>query len=354
MTSSTSSSDPASAEKPRASEGPEGRFHPDPGGVQVWLPDGPDLPGDPAHRDPAAWSLLLLAIMTVLVVVFRDDPRPADAPDWFFMQKLEWEGDLATVVAGDSRVYRGVVPGELASQLPAPIGNFGFSSAKYDREYLDRIRSTLDDAAPHRVVLLGITPFAFTTREAGFKDAVARNEARRVPLWWMRSVDLDHALAPIDPSIFVPMVGRKSVDRASAGEYRQVFHRDGWVESDREVEDPHRAWREGLPPLAAAYETDPARIEALLDAVGRWTGEGIVVGAFRPPVPEQTDVLESTLWGVDFPSLRAAIESAGGHWLDGGDPSTYRIYDGSHLDAESARRFTREIGDELAGSMGPR
>lgn len=354
MTSSTSSSE---VEHDRGSTFPtrvEGRFYANVDHADVWLPEGPDLPGDPIRRDPAALILLVLLVLSVVIVVFRFDSRPAAAPDWFFMQKIEWRGEAGTVIAGDSRVYRGVAPGQMEEVLPSPIRNLGFSSAKYSDEYLSYIRSVIDDDLDRRVIILAITPFSFTGRQAGFEDSLAKNRSRRVPLWLLRAIDLDHAFMAIDPSLIVPMHGVVKKERASAGSYKQVFHHDGWVESDYRVEDPDAKWRAGLPDLAAAYATDPERIERLVNAVESWTAQGIFVAAFCPPIPEESYRLEAALWGIDYERLSADIESVGGVWLETPCDASYRIYDGSHLDGESALRFSRELGRQIISRIDER
>ena len=351
MTSSTSSSESPDNGPSEGSTRTSGHFYANIDGAEVWLPEGPDLPGDPVHRDPAACILILLVSISVLFVLFRCDPRPAAAPDWFFVQKMEWSGSAGTVLAGDSRVYRGLAPVEMAGALPGPVLNLGFSSTKYSDEYLAYVRSVIDDESDPRVVVLGITPFSFTSREAGFEDALTKNRDRRVPLWLLRATNLEYVLAPIDPTLFVSMAGLSANRRASAETYQQIFHVDGWVESDNQIEDPDTKWRAALSKLAADWPTDAGRVEGLIKAVQAWTEEGIVVAAFCPPIPEDSHDLEAELWGIDYQQLRIDIESAGGIWVEVSDTSSYRIYDGSHLDAASARGFSRELASQVAREL---
>lgn len=343
MTSSTSSSSSQAV----------GRVYPNDAGVDVWLPEGPDVAKSWDAGDPCFWTMIIAVLAVFLFGALRSDARPASAPDWFFMQKVEWQSEARTVIAGDSRVYRGFDPYVVASSLPGPVLNLGFSGVKYSDEYLAYVRSVLDDSAGDRFVLLGVTPFAFTSRSnTGFETALEQNDERRMPFWLLRSLDVGYALSPIDPTPFVPWWGREPDRRADSSSYVQTWHPNGWVESDRVVDRPHETWRAKLPVSPVLeFPTEEDQIRALLASIQSWSDEGIVVAAFAPYTPDETAALEETLLGVDIEAIARQVVAHGGYWLDVDGLADLRLYDGSHLDGPSATAYSKALADKLRELM---
>lgn len=303
---------------------------------------------------------MLIAVVMLTVFGFvRCDPQYAAEPETHFARKALWRGEADLVVAGDSRVYRGIAVGRMGRRMGLRARNFGFSGQSLCGPYLDAVESVLDGDAERRIVLLGVSPFSFrdsTSYRSGHERALDTIERDGETL--IRTVRAERwreAMAPLELELVLDRMGWIDVEpaRALTDEYQEVYHLDGWVASDRQVEDAERRWIEKLPTLAADRPHDEACFEMLLDRIRRWSEEGIVVAAFRLPTSGPTGQEEQRLWPTDWLRLRDVLRDSGGVWVDV-PKSDWVLYDGSHLQAESAVRFTDALADGLVAGLADR
>lgn len=332
----------------------QGPIYPPPdGAVQgLWLPPGGDLGRQRLLTDRTVVVLLMFVIAGIAIGLLRTDTRFAGAPKWYWMGKLCWGADADVVVAGDSRVYRGIDPA--AFQGAEGIGrNFGFSSAKFTREYVEHAASLLSPEG-ERVLVLGITPFSLRRVDIGNNGYLQaqRDLARlRLPIRLARAFEEWETL--FQPVSVDAGFGRAGRVRALTNDYVQVFHENGWVESDRLVADPIA---NGLAivrqdfPEGAAPSLD---FQVLLDCVQSLEDRGVRVVGFRPPLPSDVAVLEDALGHLNYSELAEQFRMAGGSWVDV-DWTGLRSYDGSHLDGVSAMEFSTRLADHITSERSER
>jgi len=264
-------------------------------------------------------------------------------PERFWTTKVQWGRAFDVVLAGDSRVYRGLSPAEMRPSLgQRRIANFGFPGCGLTRPYLEAVEALLDPARGEPTVVLGVTPHALTAHAARDNGFLA--EMRRpLPERYARMV-----LAPVE-RFFRPIDLATTLKEAAHpelrvwGNYFEELHDDGWVASRQVPEEADSAlgeYRRVLEPVS------PEIVEALLETVTRWRSRAIRVFAFRPPTSPAMLDLEARRSGFEESSFVEAFERAGGVWLrlDG----SYHSYDGSHLRDDAARALSRDLAAAIA------
>lgn len=261
----------------------------------------------------------------------------------FWTMKTHWPPIFDVVIAGDSRVFRGLSPSAMNEIMPKHrIANFGYPLCGLTRAYLEAVEGKLDPTKRDKVIVLGVTPASLTSQTAeanGFLD-----EMRRPPgdvlmrlyfgelLRFFRPIErgtIAHALRGQSPSV----------------QYFQHFHADGWVATRLIPDDPQLQLKK-YEELFAANQVSPELVQELLLNVGRWSAHGIRLFAFRPPTTKAMVELENRLSAFDEKNLSERFEAAGGTWLTF-DSARYYSYDGSHIDPDSARQLSRDLAAVL-------
>jgi hypothetical protein len=308
-------------------------------------------------RIAAEFAILLGFVLSITFAMNRSDSRYASEPKSFFTNKAGWVGEAEIVVAGDSRVYRAVSPRRIRSETGRVVLNFGFSSAMYCGEYVQGIESVLRRDAKLRVVVLGVSPFSFRDCESipnGYSDSMKKLRARGRFAGFQSGSDwFARRFGAIDTELVLDAAGirAKTTPRPLEGEYLQIFHEDGWVASDRLVPDAERSWLQSLEEKAGKRPVDETVFDDFLGTIGEWADSGILVLGFRNPTSMQVARREDELWPIDWDRLRAVIETNGGAWLSPETDRPLRNYDASHIDAESAVRFSSSLGIEILKSI---
>jgi hypothetical protein len=297
--------------------------------------------------DLAASCLAAFVVITLAIAMLRDDMRFAGAPKWFWMEKLDWGPSSDVVVVGDSRTYRGVDPSSFAGTHPRGCVNFGFSSATLSPEFLSKAAAAL---APDgdRILIIGLTAASLRAplpNRDGFVAAGIEYGRLHMPLRLARAIEeWELMVAPF--AIDRGFGDSVQAARATADEYSQRFHPNGWVESDRAVDDPVGA---GLAVVRRDFERSPhspRAVDELVSAVRRLSVGGTRVFVFRPWVPDAVSSEEDRIGGLDWSAVRTRLQSAGARWVDIRVPGL-RSYDGTHLDGPSARRVSAELSRSI-------
>ena len=231
---------------------------------------------------PATQTKIAIATFVVLSgaalatrASLRDDGLSKEA---FYQLKRSWQGEFDLVVAGDSRVARGVSPRRMQRLLPETrIGNLGFdANSLVYRPYLDYVVSTLDPHSETRTIVLGVDPYELTPRSTEINGFIeySRKPSPKSPGARDGAQAFWDALAPLQL--------RKM---AVPGETRERFDDRGFIETDRiPVDETAR-----LPRYRVKFDgnqVEAAQAKVLLDAVEQWSQQGIRVIGFAPPVSE--------------------------------------------------------------------
>ncbi len=295
------------------------------------------------QRHRTAIALLLAAGLIFAVGAIRSsgqaDPHLAET---FLAKKLLWHRQFDVVVAGDSRVYRGVCPSVMKPLLLAQrIANFGFSGCGLTAPYLKALEQLLDPQASQPVIILGVTAQSLSPVAARENEFLELHRLSRLELLEMATIGhLAHFCRPFEEQDIRGLLGKQPA------EYSATWHPDGWVASRKIPEDPLEAvrkYRERVSKAMVKRQVSDEIVDQLLDTVRQWRERGILVYGFRPPTPKQMVELENTLMGFDEPTFVQQFEDAGGLWLTVGGNERYHSYDGSHLREDAAIAFSRDL-----------
>lgn len=287
------------------------------------------------------------AVLIAGIATFRPYPiamSGMDSDRLFWSNKKQWAPEFSLIVAGDSRVYRGVAPAAMSPYLPrAKIGNFGFSAAALTSEYLRAAAAKLNASARVRILAIGISPYSLTTAAAkdnGFIHAEILPQTELHLRWALREY-----LAVFSP--LMPPLGSRLFRGSLPKDYVEwnVGYEDGWVASDAA---PHRT-DAALAYYRTLFHDNPVSsvmIDELCIIVHDFVTDGIHVYGFRVPTTKSMEALESELGHFDSSRFERQFTSAGGVWLNNSS-NQLQTYDGSHLIPESAEIFSRGLAKTL-------
>lgn len=284
-------------------------------------------------------SLSLLA--SLAIVWFRPDLEADELPKkefWAYKANHQARYDLLAI--GDSRTYRGLSPAELSAGTGLSAFNLGFSSGGLSKPLFERTDALLD-RSERPTILIGVTPHALTPvaekNEQYLRLVKAGGGKSNAPA---TGKELLHKLEP-----FRWAAVRESAQANNDQGETEVFYRNGWAATSKPVEDRERMlmlYRKNFDGNLVSEQM----VQTLAEQVQAWRNAGIAVYLYRVPSWGPMEQLEDSISGFDETQVRLACESAGGVWLDF-NSSNYRSYDGSHLDAESALQFSRDVKERI-------
>jgi len=266
----------------------------------------------------------------------------------FWLMKFHWRNCADVVLSGDSRVCSDVSPAEINQYIPElRVFNYAFDGVGYYKEYLDSIPKVLDPQSNRKVIILGITPRSVITSAITndhYKDSKRRTKYHSNAIL----ASLDRLL-----QLLQPMALREIFCVFFPGKNQQHFFRyyspDGWVERHIVPEDP-RALVEPYRETFIRNQVLPETIHELLQCIRKWRQAGIEVYGFRPPTTNEMLEVENSFSGFDEQSFVASFKDAGGVWLEVRQ-TAYRTYDGSHLNPDAAKAFSRDLARIISDSM---
>jgi hypothetical protein len=301
------------------------------------------------HRHRFTYALLLSAAAILLAGLAAPESPwintgvPEEA---FWISKAFRARTCDMILAGDSRVMKGISPAAMEKVLPSmKIYNFGFDHNAYTREYLLVLETLVDKTSPHKSILLGISPQSLTTEAARRNGFLALRKNDRFDRFEKRYLGPYLAFfKPYNIYLFADWVRGVPVAK-----YYQHHYSDGWVASYKEPEDPLyqvRLYRGRF----ADNRISPQMASQLLDFVHRWRQSGIMVFGLRLPTSPAMLALENRRSGFDQARFVHSFEAAGGIWLDF-NPTGYHSYDGSHLRRDAAIRLSTELAHRIRPLM---
>jgi hypothetical protein len=249
------------------------------------------------------------------------------------------------LILGDSRAFRGVSPTAMHTVLPnLKIVNFAYLLGGLNPLMYKEAERRLDPASSSKTLVLAVTPHSLTPAAAANQHFLEeRNRPRediyqRVYLHWFMEL-----FNPLTPGEILDAILDKQTKPAEM--YFQEPHDDGWVASWVVPEDASkqlRFYRE----IFTKERVSADLVHALVEQTRRWTASGIRVYGVRPPTTEEMVSLEDTMSGFDEQDFVRQFTDAGGIWLTFAS-DRYHTYDGSHLNKESALRFSMDLGKAI-------
>lgn len=286
----------------------------------------------------SVFSALLLT--TLVKVSLPSQIDSAAEINLFWLQKTFQSEDKNVIVAGDSRIYRGVSTEALITETALDLkgANLGYSSAGFSKEYLDFVVSKFDKDSAQKYLLLGVTPHSLTLEAFKNEHWHQFKDYSKAEVWKMKYLNpLLSAFSPVKPS---------EVWTANNNSYHQVYHKDGWIASNKESATPQDGY-ESYKKTFSKYKVSDVAVSSFLQSIAMLQGSGIKIVAFRPPSSTILRKLENQISGFDEAYMKTSLENLGVHWWHFEDDN-YHAYDGSHLHYDSAKKFSQQLGERLS------
>lgn len=277
---------------------------------------------------------LVVAVVILLAACAFLAPRLPSSPmlrDSFWAHKIDPGKQYDIVLVGDSRVYRGLDPEVIESRLNGSLScfNYGFSSAGLDSFLLNHAAALLN---PGGVMVIGLSANSFT-------EESARNEHLHSLLKWNnKDVWIRKHLYPM-LSIFDAYRISDFANMVKKEGYYEDYHlKYGFAASYKVPLDSSSALS-AYKRQFSATQYSPVVEKNFLVAVLDLQMRGIKVAAFRMPTSAGMCDLENQWLAGRLDKLEKKLRAMGVIILDPG-PGSYRSYDGSHLEKESAERLS--------------
>jgi len=284
---------------------------------------------------------LLAIVFVVLGAVFRPPTfwvTTGLPNDRFWMSKAFHAQRYDIVLAGDSRIFRGISPSQMKTLLPQrSIFNFGFDHNGYNLSYLDAIDNLIDSSSNYQAVVLGISPQSLTLEAAGNNGFLSLRSTgrfeRHVRLHLSRYLDL---VRPFNSYAMVNLIRGRGVVN-----YIQHLHGDGWAASRKIPETPNYQ----ISRYQGRFDNNMVSVQLqqqLFDRIQNWTSDGTCVFGLRMPTSAAMVDLENNQSGFNQTGFVRKFEQVGGIWLEF-NQTGYHSYDGSHLRDDAARAFSLDL-----------
>lgn len=289
--------------------------------------------------------LLLFVVFTALlsggIVLFapESDSRDRIESKNFWINKTHNKRRFSLVVAGDSRIYRGISPTEMSKILDGYRGfNVGYSSAGFSTSMFDKIEKHVDFDSHKPIIVLGVSPWSLTPNAGKNEHMCGELSRKKEELVQAKYFSFVNAyFAPY--SLKEVFDGLKKLDGKKGNSYR--YTSKGWVASNTDMPNQQKAlWH-----VEADYTNNQIsheQLQQMTKKVGEWKQKGAEVIAFRPPSTRKMEMMEDSLSGYNEKYVAKVLENAGAVWVDV-DVDNYFSYDGSHLDEASAIRLSQDI-----------
>jgi hypothetical protein len=296
----------------------------------------------PKHR--IIYVILITGLLAVPFYLFRDEMDTEEIKkNRYWVIKTRNTETYPVVFGGDSRVFRGISPEDFSSEFGGIESyNFAYWANGYGKDYLEGLERKIDTSAEVQMIILGLTPHSLTEKTAEsphYHWELIRAKRSAVETIYFSTIQEIFAPYRIN-DLLKRILGKSKPDN-----YRITYHPNGWVESYWIVPDTSHSARF----YKDLFEGDPVSEEVirnLLEFVERWTRHGIHVVAFRPPTSHTIRHYEHERGGFNEAEFVQRFRDAGGIWIDI-DPDDYQTFDGSHLEHQSARRISADLGRQL-------
>lgn len=294
------------------------------------------------HRIP--YVFLVAALLAAIIYSVRDEMDTEEIKkNRYWVIKTRSTERYPVVFGGDSRVFRGISPEDFSAGFGGIQSyNYAYWANGYGRDYLKGLENKIDTSSEVKLIILGLTPHSLTEKTA--QSPHYHWELSRAKENVMQTIyfsTIQEIFAPYKVNELLKRITGKS----KPSNYRITYHPNGWVESYWIVPDTSYSARF----YKDLFEGDPVSdevISGLLEFVRKWTAMGIHVAAFRPPTSHTLRYYEQERGGFSEEEFVKRFKEAGGIWIDV-DPDRYQTFDGSHLDHNSARRLSADLGREL-------
>ena len=292
-------------------------------------------------------TVLLALLFSASIGIYYHTLPTREIEKKFFTYKIHSSNTYQLIVAGDSRVYRGVSSKILEDSLKLSSFNLGFSSAVFEKKLYNLIEKKIDKTSNKKVIILGITPLSLMNSKNPNGHIFRINKMKKEEVIdYLYLFPLKKFFSPTNPiSLYDKVILKKKPLR----NYNQDFKiKEGWVASDYEKRDPYFALRSYKKTFSSRMY-DKVMVQHLKAHVKMWKTQGIEVYGFIPPSSINMEELERNKSRFNDTLVIKQLLNAGAKWirLD----SIYHSYDGSHLIKKDAETLSKEIAYKIKNKL---
>lgn len=289
-------------------------------------------------KDRTFITLSLVFIFSILLLLKPLHPNELQKlkENLFWLNKVYGKEQYDVILVGDSRTYKGISPEILTKYCPTfKFFNFGFSSGRINKHLLIEAKKRLKPNG-QRVFIFPCTPIDLIN---------VKNDH-----WYELYKELStlskcpHQLYNLKLRLS-PLQERKT--NYNLDFYHETYYKDsGWCacwQKDPEYQSTFNSYKE-------QFSKRPFRKTDLSDFIDnlKWCkNNSIKVIAFRMISCQEMDNLEDELSNCDFTDIKNAVRQQDGIWLQRPYNLQLHSYDASHLDFQSAEKFSHWLGKEL-------
>src|SRR6185312_15559259 len=248
----------------------------------------------------------------------------------FFAHKFLDHDQFHCVLAGDSRVYRGLNPVAFEKTLGIKTINLGYDSAGYGPDFFQLIDDRLSKESP-RYLIIGISPHSFTPRATSNGQLV---EYEKMPPAEARSILHPTLLDKYFPAISLRKLQKHNNEDAGDKALIEEHFSNGFAPAQMKKNDP----TEAVKSYTAIFKEQTFSQDAedlLIKKVKEYTSSGVTVFGVRMPTSKEIHTVEDELSGFNEQEFVTRFQSNGGHWVKI-PTKNYETFDGSHLVPSSA------------------
>lgn len=293
--------------------------------------------------------VFVVIAVTAITLTRSDESVQSIENKRYWISKTHSDETFPVVFAGDSRVFRGIAPSEFEAVTGMEAINLGYSSNGFHPQYLDFLEERLDKSADNPIIVLGISAHSFSRNGSGsYAYRAEVNRRKEEVMQYMNFYQLSKLFSPLQ---ILKTFGLAEKNNFRAN-YHIKYHFDGWMESYWDRRDTTNS-DISYKVIFKDNQYNAAAAGILFRKVQKWTEEGITVVAYRSPTTQSIRMLEDSLSGFKIEPFREELIESGAHWIEV-DRSKYQTYDGNHLESESARKFTRDLAEEILSLIVPK
>ncbi|MBT8180648.1 MAG: hypothetical protein KJO53_03570, partial [Eudoraea sp.] len=245
--------------------------------------------------------------LVMIYIVGTTRPQPMSSvidKEKFWADKVHAKTKYNLIVAGDSRVYRGIAPRVISDELDGlKVLNFGFSSGGLNTEIFNEIEKRL--ARENKtIIVLGITPYSLTPRAQLNEHFKQEKERDRKEVFRRRFISpIIHFFDPIKPT---DIIYAKDEQKG----YYERFHKDGWVASLKIPIDSNAALKSYRKNFLE-NKVSKGVLHKLYKRVAEWKHEGFNIFAFRLPTTKAMLLLENEISGFNELDVIRNLKASG-------------------------------------------
>ncbi|MCF6365178.1 MAG: hypothetical protein L3J35_03155 [Bacteroidales bacterium] len=286
-------------------------------------------------------TIIVSLIFASAVAIITDNKIDDEAYKALFVHKVRTSEKYDIIIAGDSRIYRGISSKIIGGKLKSSAINLGFSSGGHSNLLFDLIDKRINLNSKEKIIILGITPLSLSKKasENGHIKRILKKKKEEI-LEYKYLFPVKNFFAPTSPAQI-----RKNLTEKGFNKYHQEFYiEDGWVASWYDSPFPYHAL-ESYKKTFSETEISREVINNLYLKVKEWKSKGIKVYGFFVPSSINMEELEKNVGKFKPDTFLRGFFNAGGLWIN--IENSYESYDGSHLNKESAIRLSEEVADKI-------